>query len=963
MHRGIYNLGRIASILALGTAALVAQGTQTGNITGEIVGKDGAPIAGATVRLSSTSMQGTRVLVTDEKGRFSARLLPPGMYSIVITKDGMQQITAKSGIGIGQTFEPRYQMVPTGSAVVEVISTAGEVDKTDTKTATNYSLDKVDQLPNARSIEGVALLTPGVTTGVGGRVTIRGGMTSDNLYLLDGQNINDNAYNNRGVRLIDDSIEEVQVITGAISAEYGDVSGGVMNAITRSGGNEFAGQLRWELSNPAWNAMIPYEATGSHANKLNEEKTLSLSGFIIKDRLWFAGSFFQTDQTDTGTIGVNIPVTDGSTWGGPWGSYRSGNATTAQGGFGAQYDTGRKEIRRTFKLTWAINQNHTLVGSFTNARIDDVNRNYSAGEIRSLVPQISTSEFKNLQWRAIWSGNLTSELKIGEKKQMLGAGGAPEGGSPIYNYDTGGYFNNGIFNSTDGGDNRNNKTANAKVSWFFDAVGSHQMDIGIDYYKGIRRARNEQTPTGYIFGVAVMNLGLRMAVPQDVWTYESTLGEATNTSTAFYVNDKWSLNKHLAFNIGLRFDKFEANNETGKSTASATALSPRLGMKYDLKGDGVYTFGLAYSKYNAKASEGVLNSVTGQGNPAEIDHPYVGPYEPQSFAFLSNLSSLRTLYDFNEISYYSNPAVNVRLADGLKAPTTDELQLSFQYSFNSPSWGAGFVKLTAVDKKWNNLLDYRMGNDGTVTLPTGGTAYLRVWENSDIAERKYKGLELESSLTKDALQLGLSATWSELKGNYEGEGTSQPGRGQGLKYFTVLNGVKMYDWQVNNAYGYLSGHVPLRIRAQASYVSNNAAGKTTFGLVYRFDSGARFSKARTITRAALNPGLPSVFGTSATQYDGERGGAGSFDAQTYVDFAITHDFPLFKVAGKQVWGFGKFNIFNIFNHQQLAGFGTGYASASSMTAPWVKSSTFGAINAAGYWGSARSYTISAGFRF
>ena len=961
MHRSLFGSGRIAALLVMGASALVAQGTQVAHVSGEVIGKDGAPVAGVLVRLTSPALQGTRVVTTDAKGRFQARLLPPGVYTFSLTKDGMSALKQTTTLALGTTFEPRFQMSPVGGAVVEVVATQGEVDKTDTKTATNYDLGKVDSLPTAnRTLETVALLTPGVTSGVGGRPQIRGAMTSGNLYLLDGQNISDNAYNNRGVRLIDDSIEEVQIITGAISAEYGDVDGGVLNAITKSGGNEFAGQVRWELKNDAWDALQPWQK-GKPSNLLSDERTISLSGYIIKDKLWFASSYFSTDQNLTGVIGGNLETL--------------GGFNSEDGGYNTSYETGRKEIRRNFKLTYSINMNHTVVGSFNNSMIVDKNRNYSAGEVRALVPQISTSEFMNLQWRAVWSDSMTSEVKIGRKKQKLSAGADPANGSPIYNYYNGLFYNNGIFNNTDGGDNRNNETFNAKVSYFLDALGTHQFDAGFDHYKGTSKARNEQSATGYIFGVdGDINLVTRQARPWDVWVYTSTEGEALNFSDAIFVNDKWSLNRHLTFNIGMRLDKFSAKNESGGTTASATALSPRLGMKYDVMGDAKYIFGGSYCKYNAKAAAGVLNSVTGQGNPTEIDHPWIGDAtgEYQYFADITNLANLQTNYDFNSIIYYDNPVVNVRLSPDLKAPSVSEFQGSFQYSFNHPAVGNGSIKVTGVYKKWENLLDYAQGNDGQVTLPDESTAYIKLWKNSDLAIRKYAGLEIEGNLTKGAWTFGGNYTWSRLRGNYEGEGDNTPSRGEGIERYTVQDGVYMYNSnQIGAPYGFLSGHVPMRARLNASYVSNNAYGKTTWGFIYRYDAGARYSQARTVTRAQVNPNLDVKWGRTGTQYLGERGGAGTFNGLTSLDLAVTHDFQLFKVYDKAVNGFVKLVIQNVLNHQQNYSWGTAYNAAtgtytgpnSGLNSPWVPASTNGTVSTNAQFAAARHYAISTGFKF
>lgn len=961
MHLLNHRLGRLTALIALGGAALYSQGTQTANVTGSVVDAAGAPIAGVTVRLTSPALQGQRTYTTDAAGKFIARLLPPGLYTIQYTKDGLETRKITEQLGIDQTFSPKVVLGKVGGAVVEVIAAAPAVDKTDIKTASNYRADTVDLLPNARTMEGVALLTPGVTVGVGGRVQIRGAQTSGNLYLLDGQNIADNAYNNRGVRTIDDSIEETQVVTGAMSAEYGDVDGGVINSITRSGSNDFSGSLRWELSNAAWNATAPTQSRTAINNVLNETKTLFVSGPILKDKLWFAASYFKTDQANAGVIIKELPVTA-----------NSGATPNAPEGLNAGYTATTKEIRRQAKLTWSVNQDHTVILSFVNARIDDTNRNYSAGELKSLVPQISTSEFFNLAVRSAWTGNFTTEVRLGNKKQNLSAGGSTNGQSPIYDYDNGGigYYNNGIFNNSDGGDQRDNQTLNIKASLFWNGAGSHQTDFGIDYYQGKRQAKNEQTPSGYIFGVQDMNLNNHTATPVDVWTYISGSGSAKNNSYGLYVNDKWSLDQHWNFQLGVRFDKYEAKNEGGSKTAGANGISPRLGVKYDLFGDSKHIFGVSFARYNAKVLEGITNSVTSQGNPTEIDYNWTGPAGLQTFTAIQNLAN----YTFTpgNIGYYNDPKLNVRLSDKLKAPTTDEIQGSYAYSFNFASMGDGYIKATAVSKKWKNLIDYSVGNNGTVPDPTGTPIYLKVWDNNSEAVRTYKGLELETQYNVNQWSMLGSITWSSLKGNYEGEGTSSPARGEGIHNFDVQNGVTLYDNKWTAPEGYLTGHVPIRSRLTANRTVNSSYGKTSIGLVYRFDSGAHYSNARTISRARLlGPTGSSQFGASSTQYMDQVRGAGVYQSASYLDLAITHDFPLFQVAGKAVTAFGKVTIGNVLNHQQLVTFSTGYAAAltgyntptGGVNSPWVRTSTFGQPSNYQSYGTPRTITASAGFRF
>jgi outer membrane receptor for ferrienterochelin and colicin len=854
-------------------------------------------------------------------------------------------------------------------------------------------------LPNARTQEGVALLTPGVTVGVGGRVQIRGAQTSGNLYLLDGQNIADNAYNNRGVALIDDSIEETQVVTGAMSAEYGDVDGGVINSITRSGSNEFSGSLRWELSDAAWNALAPRQDRTAVLNVMNETKTLFVSGPILKDTLWFAATYFTTKNALA--QGITADLSGGA------GNYpkigtplanQDMNAPAGAGGLNAGYNQTSAEIRRQAKLTWSINQDHTLVAAYMRNANNQINRNYSAGETLSLVPQISTSDFFNLALRSAWSSNLTTEVRYGKKHQNLSAGGAANGQSPFYADEAsipgasslGAYYNNGIFDSSDGGDERDNQTLNLKASLFWNAAGSHQTDFGIDYYQGTRKAKNSQTPTGYIIEVFGMTLnpatqfpvgttiGGRMAFGESIWTYQNGEGSAKNDSYGLYVNDKWSLDQNWNFQFGVRFDKYEAKNESGSSTAGANGISPRLGVKYDLFGDSKHIFGASFARYNAKVLEGITNSVTSQGNPTEIDYAWKGAATPQTFAALQNLAN----YDLTPagIQYYNDPKLNVKLSNNLKAPTTDEIQVSYAYSFNFASMGDGYVKVTAVDKKWKNLIDYSVGNNGVVATPTGNV-YIRVWDNNPDAVRTYKGLELESQYNVNQWSILGNITWSQLKGNYEGEGTSSPARGEGLNNFNVQNGVTLYDRNWTTPQGYLAGHDPLRMRWTGSRTFNSEFGKTSVGLVYRFDSGAHYSEARSITRARLGGyigGVPAngtnispQWGASGTQYMNQERGAGVYMASSYLDLALTHDFPLFKVGSKAVTAFGKLNIGNVLNHQQQVTFNTSYGSATGtygianqgVDSPWLRGANYGQPTAYTNYGTPRTITASAGFRF
>ncbi|HNX93976.1 MAG TPA: TonB-dependent receptor [Holophaga sp.] len=974
MMRTTSNLGRVSALLIAGSAFLAAQGTQTASSTGQVVTTAGVPVAGAKVYFNSPALMGTRTIVTDAKGAFVARLLPPGLYTITVVKDGFQTVKVTEKIGIDQNYQPRITLSEVQSAIVQVVATATAVDKTDVKTATNYALEEVDKLPTLnRTMETVALLTPGVVEGVGGRVQIRGAMTSGNLYMVDGQNVSDNSYGNRGSRIIEDSIEETQVITGAISAEYGNVDGGVINSITRSGSNEFTGQLRWELSSPKWNALRPMQDATAVANNINQTRTFSAGGPILKDRLWFFTSYFTTN------------------------SHRAEAIDSDALGAGTNYDYGIKEIRRQLKLTFQATPDHQVVLAYNNSQNSEQNRDYSAGELAALVPQRYNDEFWNLSVRSIWTSALTTDVRYGEKKQKFTGGGVGNQ-SPLYSDDDTYFYNQGIFNSQDGGDNRNNKTFSAKASLFVDMLGTHQIDAGFDYYEGIHQARNEQSPTNMIYEVSGVDYQARTATPVAIWMYNSVDGKARNLSKGLYVNDKWSLNKYLSFQVGLRWDKYEAKNEGNQSTASANGFSPRLGLKYDLYGDSKWVFGASWARYNGKVLESITNSVTSQGNPTETDwvvkdanNALVLPFEQIQDP------SLYRVNDFSggAVSYYNNPTSNVRLNKDMTPPRVTEWQVSAAYSY-AQNWGSGFVRLTAVKKDWSNIIDYTIGTMGLSDLDiTGSRYYMKIWGNQPDATRKYRDLEFDASWSKGNWSATGNITWASLKGNYEGEGDSTPGRGEGVN---AWNNVTLYDGDYNEAdgksnyhafdknwkapSGYLAGHVPLRIRGTLNYTLPWAYGTTSFGLIYRFDSGSHYSNARNLARPAwttnadgtvdpnVNPYLPGEAGTYLTQYKDQQRGAGVFNAGAFTDLAISHDLPVFKVQGRDLRAFVKIVATNVFNHQQQLSWGKNWATVAytkanhtSLWTDWTPGNGSGRPGSMTDYANARRVVASAGLRF
>ena len=144
------------------------------------------------------------------------------------------------------------------------------------------------------------------------QVTIGGAFAYDNVFLMDGVDINDNVLGTPNNLFIEDAIQEVQVLTSGISAEYGRFSGGVVNVITRSGGNTFSGAFRTNFTNPAWSVETPFEKSAgtSRASKLSPTYEATAGGPVLRDRLWFfGGSRVERTTTQSTFAQTRIPYT------------------------------------------------------------------------------------------------------------------------------------------------------------------------------------------------------------------------------------------------------------------------------------------------------------------------------------------------------------------------------------------------------------------------------------------------------------------------------------------------------------------------------------------------------------------------------------------------------------------------------------------------------------------------------
>src|SRR5688572_19121798 len=270
LHAALY----VAMGMSL-ASALPMQGAFAANADGSLAGRlteaDGKAATGIEVTVQNPETGFTRTVAADADGNYTFQSLPVGTYTLEARKDGKSLGKLENvavGLGIGTTAD-----VVVGAATLEAVEVLGTrmvhaIDVSSTESATNVTREELDRLPVERDVLSVALLAPGLTKGdndLGEGVSFGGSSIAENSVYINGLNVTD-FYNRVGASTVPYAFyEEFQVKTGGYSVEFGRTTGGVINAVTRSGTNEFdfGTEIAWEPSSLQSSGRDSYDADGN----------------------------------------------------------------------------------------------------------------------------------------------------------------------------------------------------------------------------------------------------------------------------------------------------------------------------------------------------------------------------------------------------------------------------------------------------------------------------------------------------------------------------------------------------------------------------------------------------------------------------------------------------------------------------------------------------------------------------
>lgn len=311
--------GVIWVIAALTAAALAApasaQHATTGSLVGVVVGPDGAPLAGAAIRLSST--QGAISTTTGRDGRFAAPHLTPARYDVRVEREEFGPAELKAvPVSLGQRTEILVTLTPgTFSDTVEVIAAAAALDLGSTGVGLTVDSELASAVPVGRRLADTLYLASGVSSSSGAGVTnpsMSGASGLENQYVVDGVNLTNARYGALGVYsseygplgngVTTEFIEEVVVRTAGGEAELEQSTGGIVTAVTRSGSNELEGSFFGYISPASLEGeRRPLELPDGAVNTVGEsanEIGFTVGGRLVRDRLfYFLAASRLADQT------------------------------------------------------------------------------------------------------------------------------------------------------------------------------------------------------------------------------------------------------------------------------------------------------------------------------------------------------------------------------------------------------------------------------------------------------------------------------------------------------------------------------------------------------------------------------------------------------------------------------------------------------------------------------------------
>ena len=611
--------------------ALVVTGAATaqerfGTLRGTVTDQQGQPVPGVSVVMTNALSGEPRTYVTDGNGQYYAQDLNPGRYTVAFELSGFSRVERQDiSVLLGRSFNLDAQLrVGQLTETVQVTAEGAPlIDTSSTLVGHNVTAEEFDRLPKARSFQSIALTAPSVNQGeLEGGFQVNGASGSENAFTVDGIVTNSLVNGQSRQNTVFEYLQEVQVKTTGISAEFGGALGGVVSAVTKSGGNVMRGEAHYYFEGSAISAapvkrlvLDPIDDRSTFYVQDREppyrhnEFGGSLGGPIVRDRLFFYGAYSprheQRDYTYSLTNGsLEIPR---SIW--------------RQQAFG--------------KVTWALPRGSANVSTLwtptkaegTQSAFDGATPNSRIASVAALTPNVSRGYEQN---QVNTSGSL--DLSLTNSSFISVRGGIfhdrfSDTGIPMttsFTYQTpstpldaqlpasirgGTGFSNTPRALITEFDTTKRQNINFDYNRVLNAGGLHTLKAGYGFQHTVNDI-NSFYPGGYVFVFwdRAFSFGGSAPARGTLGYYEVNdrriANKAGSNIQSLYVQDQWTVSNKLTLNLGIRTEDEKIPTfrpevlETAIHFNFKDKLAPRLGAAYDVYGDGrmkVYgSWGLYY---------------------------------------------------------------------------------------------------------------------------------------------------------------------------------------------------------------------------------------------------------------------------------------------------------------------------------------------------------------------------------
>jgi hypothetical protein len=362
-------------------APLFAQSTITGSIEGKVTNENGSPLEAVTIVVTSPALvKGQAATVTDKSGAYRFPALPPGTYAVEAQFPGYQNLKqegarVRARIVLAVNFQLKVSEV---KEEITVTAAAPSISVVSNTVAASFGEHYIDNQPIPANYYNIIQMAPGVNVdydqGSGSAMLAYGGTEErQNAFTLDGVNVADAAAGQHWVLPSIRWIQEVEIGGLGANAEFGGYTGGVINAVTKSGGNEFSGDVEVQYQAASWAGDNSPDPSFNQEFSF-QDVAFSLGGPIVRDQLWFFASAEYWRQ-------VTTP-------------------------YQAQAQSTREIPRFLGKLTWQADNNNRVSFMLEYDKVMNDNRGVSS----SVLPDASS-----YQEAPGWTGALHWESSFGSK--------------------------------------------------------------------------------------------------------------------------------------------------------------------------------------------------------------------------------------------------------------------------------------------------------------------------------------------------------------------------------------------------------------------------------------------------------------------------------------------------------------------------------------------------------------------